>query len=141
MTAAIFILVNLIEPFYLQYSSHTDGHNSRYVDTTAILRTRSSAEGLEGQAFCLKEVSASRNFRKERCWRHSTLRSSTPTKPRKISESRSTGCVTTGTSHLWTDFPSTRTRRRKSILLGRARPVNAQRPGNRASQYQELPRG
>ena len=32
---------NQIEPFYLQYSSHTDGHNSRYVDTTAILRTPS----------------------------------------------------------------------------------------------------
>ena len=39
MTVPIFKLSNQIEPFYLQYSSHTDGHNSRYVDTTAILRT------------------------------------------------------------------------------------------------------
>ena len=39
MTVPIFKLSNQIEPFYVQYSSHTDGHNSRYVDTTAILRT------------------------------------------------------------------------------------------------------
>ena len=39
MTVPIFKLSNQIEPFYLQYSSHTDGYNSRYVDTTAILRT------------------------------------------------------------------------------------------------------
>ena len=39
MTVPIFKLSNQIEPLYLQYSSHTDGHNSRYVDTTAILRT------------------------------------------------------------------------------------------------------
>ena len=41
MTVPIFKLSNQIEPFYLQYSSHTDGYNSRYVDTTAILRTDS----------------------------------------------------------------------------------------------------
>ena len=39
MTVPIFKLSNQIEPLYLQYSSHTDGHNSRFVDTTAILRT------------------------------------------------------------------------------------------------------
>ena len=39
LTVLTFKLSNQIEPFYLQYSSHTDGHNSRYVDTTAVLRT------------------------------------------------------------------------------------------------------
>ena len=39
MTVSILQLPNQIEPFYLQYSSHTDGYNSRYVDTTAILQT------------------------------------------------------------------------------------------------------
>ena len=46
MTVPIFKLSNQIEPFYLQYSSHTDGHNSRYVDTTAILRTRGNGRRL-----------------------------------------------------------------------------------------------
>ena len=40
LTVLTFKLSNQIEPFYLQYSSHTGGHNSRYVDTTAILRTQ-----------------------------------------------------------------------------------------------------
>ena len=42
LTVLTFKLSNQIEPFYLQYSSHTDGHNSRYVDTTAILRTHNA---------------------------------------------------------------------------------------------------
>ena len=41
LTVLTFKLSNQIELFYLQYSSHTDVHNSRYVDTTAILRTPS----------------------------------------------------------------------------------------------------
>ena len=49
MTVPIFKLSNQIEPLYLEYSSHTDGHNSRYVDTTAILRTGgASAVAQEG---------------------------------------------------------------------------------------------
>ena len=39
-------------------------------------------------------------IRMEICWQHTTLRPPTATRPRKNSESRSTGCVTTGTSHL-----------------------------------------
>ena len=38
VTVLTFKLSNQIEPSYLQYSSHADGHSSRYVDTTAILR-------------------------------------------------------------------------------------------------------
>ena len=53
MTVPIFKLSNQIEPFYLQYSSHTDGHNSRYVDTTATLRTPDSVFGLYLRHFSL----------------------------------------------------------------------------------------
>ena len=49
MTVPIFKLSNQIEPFYLQYSSHTDGHNSWYVDTTAILRTSNNLT--DGRSF------------------------------------------------------------------------------------------
>ena len=54
MTVPIFKLSNQIEPLYLQYSSHTDGHNSRYVDTTAILRTfcRRPRREKKGTRFC-----------------------------------------------------------------------------------------
>ena len=44
MTVPIFKLSNQIEPFFLQYSSHTDGYNSRYVDTAAILRTENPSK-------------------------------------------------------------------------------------------------
>ena len=50
----------------------------------------------------------------------------TPTKPRKNSENRSTGCGTTGASYHWTDSPPIRARRRRSALSGRAKPANAQ---------------
>ena len=54
LTVLTFKLSNQIEPFYLQYSSHTDGHNSRYVDTTAILRTPLTS-GLCSNIKCVSE--------------------------------------------------------------------------------------
>ena len=95
--------------------------------------------GWRDRAFRPEEVSTSGNSGREVL--AATLRPPTPTKPRKNSENRSTGCGTAGTSHHWTDSPPMHARRRRSALSGRAKPASAQRPGNGVSRDQELPRG
>ena len=91
-------------------------------------------------AFRPEEISASENSDREVLAAHDA-ETTYSHKAQKNLESRSTGCGTTGTSHHWTDSPPTRVRRRESAHSGRAKPANAQRPGNGVSQDQELPRG
>ena len=96
--------------------------------------------GRKDRAFRPEEVSASGNSDREVLAAHDA-ETTYSHKAQKNLESRSTGCGTTGTSHHWTDSPPTRVRRRESAHSGRAKPANAQRPGNGVSQDQELPRG
>ena len=97
--------------------------------------------GWRDRAFRPQEASASGNSDSEVLAAHDAETINSHIAQEKNSESKSTGCDTTGTSHLWTDPLFTRARRGRSGLSGRATPANAQRPVNGIGQDQELPRG